>query len=126
MANHKTARGINTTVVGVSTIGNNSTAIKNYIQGVYDSSDLAFVLLVGDGAQVDTPSASGGSSDPSYSKLAGGDDYPDIMVGRFSAESAAQVDTQVDRTIIYENSARYRPGTWFWRGTGSRVQSGAG
>ena len=45
---HKNAIGITTTIVGVSTIGNDSVAIKNYIQGVYDTSDLAFVLLVGD------------------------------------------------------------------------------
>ena len=125
LADHKNARGINTTVVGVGTIGNNSTAIKNYIQGVYDSSDLAFVLLVGDGSQVDTPSASGGSSDPSYAKLAGSDNYPDIMVGRFSAETAAHVDTQVNRTIAYETM----PATaqdWFWRATGIASSQGAG
>ena len=65
------------------------------------------MLLVGDAAQIATPSASGGASDPSYSKLAGGDDYPDILVGRFSAETAAQVDTQVLRTIEYEQMPRH-------------------
>ena len=103
LAVHKTARGINTTVVGVSTIGNNSTSIKNYIQNVYNTSNLAFVLLVGDAAQVATPSSGGGAADPTYAKVAGGDDYPDIIVGRFSAETAAHVDTQVERTITYEN-----------------------
>ena len=127
---HKNARGINTTIVGVSTIGNNPTAIKNHIQGVYDDPgiDLAFVLLVGDAAQVQTPTAvSGynGASDPTYSKLAGVDDYPDIIVGRFSAETAAQVDTQVERTIEYENL----PATsqdWFWRGCGVASSQGTG
>jgi hypothetical protein len=122
---HKNAIGINTTAVGVSTIGNNATAIKNYIQSLYNSSDLAFVLLVGDAAQVATPSASGGSSDPTYSKLAGGDNYPDIMVGRFSAETAAQVDTQVQRSVEYEeNAATTLP--WFWRGIGIASAQGAG
>ncbi len=117
LADYKTSIGINTTIVGISTIGNNSTSIKNYIQNVYNTSDLAFVLLVGDSAQVATPSASGGVSDPTYSKLAGSDDYPDIFVGRFSAETAADVDTQVQRTIEYETM----PATeqdWFWRGVG--------
>ena len=125
LAAHKNMRGIDTTIVGVSSIGNNSTAIQNYIQSVYDSGDLAFVLLVGDAAQVATPYASGGSSDPTYSKLAGGDDYPDIMVGRFSAETAAQVDTQVQRTITYETL----PATsqdWFWRGMGVASNQGPG
>ena len=127
LADHKTSIGINATVVGVSTIpgGNNATAIKNYIQTVYDSSDLAFVLLVGDGAQIDTPSASGGSSDPSYSKLAGGDDYPDVLVGRFSAESPGDVDTQVERTIEYEQNAATLQ-DWFWRGMGVASNQGPG
>jgi len=125
LVDHKNSIGIDTTVVGVSTIGNNSTSIKNYIQGVYDTTDLAFVLLVGDIDQVTAPTASGGASDPTYSKLAGDDNYPEIMVGRFSAETSAQVDTQVERTIEYENM----PATtqdWFWRGTGIASNQGTG
>jgi hypothetical protein len=117
LVDHKNTIGINTTAVGISTIGNTSTAIKNYIQNVYNTSNLAFVLLVGDAAQVATPTASGGSSDPTYSKLAGSDNYPDIIVGRFSAETAADVDTQVLKTIEYETM----PATeqdWFLRGVG--------
>ena len=117
LADYKNSIGINTTVVGVSTIGNNATSIKNYIQNIYNTSDLAFVLLVGDGTQVATPTASGGSSDPTYSKLAGSDDYPDIFVGRFSAETAANVDTQVLRTIEYETMPATQQ-DWFWRGVG--------
>jgi hypothetical protein len=127
LADHKNARGIDTTIVGVSDIpgGNNATAIKAYIQDIYDSSDLAFVLLVGDGAQVDTPYASGGSADPTYSLLAGSDHYPDIMVGRFSAETTAQVDTQVERTIEYETNATTSQ-DWFWKGMGVASNQGPG
>jgi len=127
LVTHKNSIGIPTTAVGVSTIpgGNTSTAIKNYIQSVYDSSDLAFVLLVGDSAEVATPNASGGASDPTYSKVAGGDDYPDIMVGRFSAQSTGNVDTQVERTIEYEQMPAVEQ-TWFWKGTGIASSEGAG
>lgn len=117
LVDHKNSLGINTTAVGVSAIGNNAAAIQNYIQSVYDSSDLAFVLLVGDVAQVPTLYSGGGPSDPSYAKLAGTDDYPDIMVGRFSAATVLDVNTQVQRTIEYE----LLPATqqdWFWRGSG--------
>jgi hypothetical protein len=123
------AAGIPTTIVGVSTIGNTHSDIKNHILGAYNSSDLAFVLLVGDIAQVDSPDvwANGewGASDPSYSQLAGGDDYPDILVGRFSASSAAHVDTMVQRTIDYETM----PATsqdWYWKATGIGSDEGAG
>jgi len=127
LVSHKNSIGISTTAVGVSTIpgGNNATAIKNYIQSLYNQGNLAFVLLVGDSAQVATPTASGGSSDPSYSKLAGGDNYPDIMVGRFSAETAAHVDTQVQRTIAYETMPATQQ-AWFWRGVGIGSEQGAG
>ncbi len=125
LADHKNAIGINTTVVGVSTIGNNYTAIKAYIQNLYNTTDLAFVLLVGDGSEVDTGYAAGGSSDPNYSLVAGSDSYPDIFIGRFSAQTPDQVDTQVQRTIEYEQM----PATeqdWFWRGMGVASDQGAG
>ena len=121
LVTHKNSIGISTTAVGVSTIGNNATSIKSYIQTQYNTGNIAFVLLVGDSAQVATPSTtySGytGASDPSYSLLAGSDNYPDVMVGRFSAESAAQVDTQVQRTIEYETMPATQQ-TWFWKGLG--------
>ena len=119
----KQQKGIKTTLVNVSTIGNSSTAIKAYIQNLYNTSNLAWVLLVGDAAQVATPTASGGSSDPSYCKLAGGDSYPDAIIGRFSAETVAQVQTQVVRTITYEKTP---VGTeWFHIGTGIGSAEGA-
>lgn len=122
---HKNAIGIPTEAVAVSSIGNNSTAIKNYIQNRYNQGNLAFVLLVGDAAQIATPQASGGASDPSYAKVAGADNYPDIMVGRFSAETAAQVDTQVLRTIQYEQN-QHVLADWFKKGTGIASSEGAG
>ncbi len=125
LVDHKIARGISTTAVGVSTIGNNSTAIKSYIQSLYNTTNLSFVLLVGDAAQVAPPISYSGAADPLYAMLAGGDNYPEIMVGRFSAENAAQVDTQVLRTIEYETM----PATsqdWFMRGVGIASAEGAG
>jgi hypothetical protein len=125
LVTHKNSIGIPTTAVGVSTIGNNVTAIKAYIQSVYNQGNLAFVLLVGDAAQIATPSSAGGAADPTYSKLAGSDNYPDIFVGRFSAETAAHVDTQVLRTIEYENMPATQQ-TWFKKGTGIASAQGAG
>jgi len=125
---HKNDIGISTTMVGVSTIGNNHTTIKNFIQQEYNQGDLAFVLLIGDIAQIDSPTAvSGysGASDPKYSLLDGGDNYPDIIVGRFSAQNSAEVDTQVQRTIEYETM----PATlqdWFWKGMGVAGNTGSG
>ncbi|MEI6632493.1 MAG: C25 family cysteine peptidase [Chlamydiota bacterium] len=125
LVDHKNARGIPTTAVGVAAIGNDADSIKDYIRGVYDGGTLSFVLLVGDAAQIAAPEASGGASDPSYAKLAGGDDYPDILVGRFSAESGDDVDTQVRRTIDYETVPSPSQ-AWFSRGTGIGSEYGTG
>ncbi|MCP4569559.1 MAG: hypothetical protein GY841_18435 [FCB group bacterium] len=120
----KRQKGIKTTIIDVSAIGNNSTAIKAFIQDFYDSTDLAWILLIGDGNEIDPPYASGGASDPSYAKLAGSDDYPDAFIGRFSAQSVADVETQVERTLTYEQNP---PGSgWFGKGSGIASSEGAG
>ncbi len=126
---HKSSMNIPATVVSISTIGNDAASIKNYIQNVYDTSDLAFVLLVGDAAEVATPLRQvgweNGASDPSYAKLAGDDDYPEIIVGRFSAQTAAELDTQLQRTMDYEMMPANEM-DWFRRGTGIASAEGTG
>jgi hypothetical protein len=120
----KKQKGIPTTIINVSEIGNSSSKIMNYIQDFYDGSDLAWVLLVGDAAEVATPSSFGGASDPSYSKVSGGDDYPDIFVGRFSAENINHVQTQVQRSVEYEISPQLAD--WYHRATGIASDEGPG
>jgi gingipain R len=122
---HKNAVGIVTKAVGVSTVGSNSSAIKSYLQTAYGNGKLAFVLLVGDAAHVPTPYASGGAADATYSKLAGNDNYPDVLVGRFSAETPAQVDTLVQRSVAFEKSqATQQP--WFKTAIGIGSEEGPG
>ncbi len=124
LAEWKKQKGIKTTVVNVSTIGNNYTSIYNFIDAFYDSTNLAWVLLVGDAAQVATGSSGGGGADPKYALVSGTDSYPDLFIGRFSAENTTQVQTQVDRTITYE---RDHPGSgWYTRGTGIASAEGPG
>jgi hypothetical protein len=80
---------------------------------------------VGDHSQVNTAIVSCGESDSAYAKITGGDDYPEIMVGRFSAETAAQVDTQVLRSVEYEDNQSVLE-SWFWKGLGIASDEGAG
>lgn len=125
LVDHKSSIGIATTAVGVSTIGNDPTAIHDYIAAQYAAGNLTYVLLVGDGAQVVSPQVLGGASDPTYSKLAGDDAYPEILVGRFSAETVHDVETQVARTIAYELApATTQP--WFKRAVGIGSAEGPG
>jgi hypothetical protein len=120
----KNQKGIPTSIVNVSTIGNNATAIKNYIRALYESTGLTFVLIVGDHAQVASPISSGGT-DPTYALLVGSDHYPELFVGRFSAETVAQAFTQVERTVEYEKMPQ-TGATWYAEGTGIASAQGAG
>ncbi len=97
----KQSIGYTVDLVDYSTIGS-STALKNYVINYYNTNGLTYLLLVGDHAQVPTSSTSYGDSDNNYGYIVGGDHYLDIFVGRFSAETPAHVQTQVDRTIHYE------------------------
>jgi len=122
----KRQKGIPTEVYPVTEIGNNSTAIMNFIQAEYDLDDgLMFVQLVGDAAQVATFTYGGRGSDPSYTLLEGNDPYPDMFIGRFSAESVAQVETQVERTVHYERDITTND-TWLSSAIGVASNEGAG
>ena len=100
----KNEKGIKTTMVNVADIGNNSNNIKNYISDYYQNHTLAYVILVGDIAQIASPTLSGGKSDPSYGYISGDDSYPEVIVGRISAETEAHVTTQIQKFIQYEKS----------------------
>ncbi len=119
----KRQKGIRTTVVPLSSIGTSADQIKTYVQNYYNTNGLAFLLLVGDAEDVPTLSASGGSSDPSYSKLSGSDDYPDIFVGRFSGSTTQQIATMAARTIRYEKQPE-AGGTWYRLATGIASDEG--
>lgn len=120
----KLSRGIKVTTVPVSTIGNNATAIKNYIKNVYNLGNLSYVLLVGDAAQVASGSYSGGSSDAFYGQMTT-DYYPELLVGRFSAQNVVDVRTQVQRSIEYEQQD-HALGAAGWNGWGMGIASNQG
>ena len=98
----KNMSGVPTEMVSVTTAGTTAAAIKSYVANYYNTNGLTYLLLVGDAAQVPVSSTGAGDSDNDYGYIAGNDHYPDIFVGRFSAESGAQVLTQVERTLDYE------------------------
>jgi len=120
----KLSEGIPTVMVNVSTIGN-ANSIKTYIADSYNSNGLTFVLLVGDSGQVPTFIYSGDASDPSYSFIVGSDHYSDLFVGRFSAETNAQVQTQVQRSVEYERDVLVGA-DWCQKGSGIGSPYGAG
>ena len=101
----KRRRGMDIELVDVVAAGSSASGIQQFIAQRYSSHGISFVLLVGDVAQCPTLSAQGGASDPSYGYVLGADSYPEVMIGRFSAESDEDVVTQVQRVIDYELNA---------------------
>ena len=55
----------------------------------------------------------------------GNDIYNDVIIGRFSASSDAQVTTQVNRTITYERDLTTSD-TWCQNGLGISASAGSG
>jgi len=118
----KNQKGVPTTLVPLSQVGTTTDQIYTYIRNVYLTSNLAYVLLVGDSPQIPTYTS---GSDPNYSLLAGTDTYPEIFIGRFSAETRAQVETQVERTVDYEMLPQ-AGAQWYHKGLGVASNQGSG
>jgi len=116
--NWKKQKGIQTELVEFSTIGTTAAQLQTYIQNRYTAdTSIAYVQLVGDAAQIPSLSSGGGGSDPSFSLVAGSDQYPDIFIGRFSAESTADVTAQVNKAIVYERDLN-TSATWLTQALG--------
>ena len=130
--NWKKTRGVNTTIMGTSTAGSTSSALKTYIQNQYNANNnLTHVLLVGDVAQIPGYSYSGGGSgysglgDNPYGQIVGNDVYNDVFIGRFSASNTTHVATQVQKILTYERDLTTSD-TWCQNGLGVSTTAGNG
>jgi len=119
----KNQMGVPCEMVSVADAGGSSAGLEAYIEQYYYDHGLTYVLLVGDLAQCPSPVVSN-ESDPTYSLITP-DSYPELFVGRFSAENGGQVETQVLKTVEYEK----RPmagADWYTKGTGIASNQGPG
>ncbi len=109
-AQWKKQKGYHVTVTKTSEIPGGPTAanIQAYIQDAYNNWTIppTFVLLVGDVAQIPafTGSETGSVTDLYYAAISGSDYFPDLWVGRFSADSSANVDVMVEKVVDYEKT----------------------
>ena len=124
----KTSIGFPVEMVDVATIGATASSIKDFISNYYNTNGLSFVVLVGDAAQIPTNTGGGlgGPSDNAFGYISGSDHYQEILVGRFSAESEAQVETQVTRTINYEMDPQSLTDDWYTSVIGIASSQGPG
>lgn len=105
----KMRKGIKTTIIKTSEIGNNPDAediksvIKTYSLDSTGLTNIEYLLLVGDVDYI--PPFYGVRSalnDHDYSTIIGNDFLPDIFVGRFSVNTTDECETYVQKVIQYE------------------------
>lgn len=122
--NWKRQKGFVVNVVDIATVGPTATQLKTYVQSQYDlNNGLTFLQIMGDHPQVPSLTSGSAASDPSFSLLAGNDNYPDIFVGRFSAQTLDEMVTQITRTVHYERDMQ---GDNPWLATGMGIASNEG
>jgi PKD repeat protein len=118
----KREKGFKVTTQQVAT----GTNVKSTIQSAYNANpNLLYVQLVGDWADIksDLGTSSSAPTDPMLGCVAGSDNFPDLIIGRFPAASAAEVTVMINKAITYEKSTS---GTWYNKGLGIGSSEGAG
>lgn len=108
--NWKTKKGFNVVTAYTDDIGTTTSAIKDYLQGLYNAGTAGdpaptYVLFVGDVAQIPAFSGTSGQhiTDLYYCTYDGtGDIFPEMYYGRFSANNVGQLGPQIDKTLQYE------------------------
>ena len=112
------------------------TRVKDLIQNAYDSNpNILYVQLVGGHADVQAevetmgtpipPHTPNSPKDPELGFVAGDDLYNDLIVGRFPANSAAEVTVQVNKVIHYEKNPDLGA-TWYKNAMGMARREGEG
>ncbi|MFC1746166.1 C25 family cysteine peptidase [Candidatus Riflebacteria bacterium] len=109
----KTQKGFKVKVVYTDKFGTADTTLaedlKNYIHTLYkdpteDMPAPSYLLFVGDNEQIPAYKGTTGShiTDLPYFAITPGDFLPDILAGRFSAQTLAHLKPQIDKTLEYE------------------------
>ena len=115
LVNEKTGLGYIVTVVNTGTTGTTNTAIKTYLQNLYNnvSTRPEFVLLVGDIDKIPEWTGTGTPDNPhtdlNYSCLDGSDPYADVFLGRFPIQNTTQLTNMINKTLYMENAINSLP-----------------
>ncbi|MBD3234634.1 MAG: T9SS type A sorting domain-containing protein [candidate division Zixibacteria bacterium] len=102
----KSQKGFYMDVQNANDLGGSTTGIKAYLQEQYDNAPIppTYVLFIGDVDGIPTWDGETGwhVTDLTYGTLAGHDYFPDVELGRFSAQDASQLETIIEKAVDYE------------------------
>lgn len=109
---------------------NSKQELKNTVQEYYENYGVSFLIIAGDNEQVPSfqkvlPDAGLSLCDPVYGHIVGADSYPEVIVGRFSATNAEELQTQIMKTIEYEIQPQFT-GDWLSKYTMIASSEGPG
>ncbi len=101
----------------ISQIGNNQRNIKQHIKKLYDTHNIAYVILVGDHNLVASHRGTAGNvrgeeADPLYTLVEGDDNYPDLYLSRISVNTIEELEIVLAKSIQYEKKPD-RSGNWY-------------
>ncbi|MCP4571007.1 MAG: hypothetical protein GY838_01520 [bacterium] len=123
----KARRGLDVEVRTYEELGGSAAAVQDAVALRYaDAGGLAWLLLVGDVAQVPSLAAStpGVLSDQRYGMVDGDDLHPDVLVSRLPARSISELAVQSARIVAYERDATAGD-PWFARAAGVASAEGS-
>ena len=115
--------GFDVNYVSSSNVVNNKNNLKSYIEDAYETWDNppVHVTIVGDASGTyDIPTWSeswsgyNGDGDHPYTTLEGGDQYPEVFIGRISFSTSSHLNTIISKTLNYESDP-YMNENWFER-----------
>lgn len=106
---HKSAQGYQMSIVSMEDLGNDYNSIKRSIHKLYKKEKFDYAMIVGHEELFPTDYATTSNdpntpSDLGYFTMSGNsDNIPDVLYGRMTASTVADVENQISKTIEYEN-----------------------
>ncbi len=127
----KRQMGIHTTIVTLSEIGSSAAPdIYNFVKNYYEAHAITYLLLVGGEADIEPEMRQDGgdySCDNCFGYLDGPDYAPELLVGRYHAETIEQLKIMVQRNLDYEKTPLVDEAqNWCATGMWSASNEGAG
>jgi len=115
----KRQKGADVRLISTSVTGTSNTAIKSYIQNLYNDQNSRpdYIVLIGDvtGSFPVPTWSTNGAGDYPYQMLAGGDQLGDCFIGRISAENISQLDVIFAKIYAYERDINLSNAQWLNR-----------
>ena len=117
----KRQKGADVRVASTTTAGTSTSAIKTYLQGLYNDITTRpdFIIILGDVSgsyAVPTFTVSSGGGDYPYTHLAGTDGIGDVFIGRISVENISQMQILMNKIYVYERDIDLATADWLNRG----------